>query len=408
MFFNVVSRLEFLRYCATFPTTAQEEIPLEQAAGRVLAADAVSREYLPLTARSGMDGYAVRARDVFGAGEANPAYLELQAEIEIDACPRFQLRPGHCARIPTGGCLPENADAVVMIEHTHDMGGTVEIRKSVAPYENIMRRGEDAEPGQTVLTAGTRLRVQDAGLLAALGFAAVRVHARPRLAVLSTGNEVIPVDQAPQPGQVRDVNSFSVRALARRAGADAHFLGIVPDRAEELLEAMQQALEQHDAVFLSGGSSVGTRDLTVDVLSRLPDTEILVHGVAMSPGKPTILARQGSKAVLGLPGQTASAHVVMLMLGLPLLRTLEADRTADQWHGFPVRAELARNIASRQGREDFIRVRLEPRPGDIPLAHPVPGRSGLMRTLLQSNGLAAIPAASEGFYAGDNVDVLTY
>ncbi|SKA95616.1 molybdopterin molybdotransferase [Paucidesulfovibrio gracilis DSM 16080] len=408
MFFNVVSRKDFLLHCSTFPHTPKESVPLEEATGRPLASDVVSQEHLPLTSRSCMDGYALQAKDIFGAGESNPAYLELQAEIEIDAFPEFTLKPGHCARIPTGGCLPANANAVIMIEHTHDMGGTIEIRKSVAPYENVMHRGEDAEPGQTVLTAGTRLRVQDAGLLAALGIGEVTVHQRPKLAVLSTGNEVVPVQNVPRPGQVRDVNSFSIRALARQAGAEAHFLGIVPDKADALRQAMKHALAEHDAVFLSGGSSVGTRDLTVEVLEDLPDTEILVHGVAMSPGKPTILARQGHKAILGLPGQTASAHVVMLMLGLPLLRSLEADADAATPERFPVRAELTRNIASRQGREDFIRVRLEPRPDDLPLAHPVPGRSGLMRTLLQSHGLAAIPASSEGLYQGQHVNVLTY
>jgi molybdopterin molybdotransferase len=409
MFFDVVSRAEFLRLCAMFPALSQETALLENAAGRVLAEDVRSGEYLPLTARSCMDGYAVRSRDVFGSGESNPSYLELQAEIEIDVFPQFRLEAGHCARIPTGGCLPEGADAVIMIEHTHDMGGTIEIRKSAAPGDNVMRKGEDAEPGKIIFTAGTRLRIQDAGLLAALGFGSVQVRRRPRLAVLSTGNEVVGVDAVPRPGQVRDVNSFTVRALARDAGSEASFLGIVPDNAQALREALERALAEHDAVFLSGGSSIGTRDLTVDALEALPETSVLAHGVAMSPGKPTILARQGERPVLGLPGQTASAHVVMLMLGLPLLRGLEGDAAAFDDLARPrLRAELARNIASRQGREDFIRVRLEPRPGAMPLAHPVPGRSGLMRTLIQSHGLAAVPATSEGLYAGEDIDVLPY
>ncbi|MGE4292436.1 MAG: gephyrin-like molybdotransferase Glp [Desulfovibrio sp.] len=409
MFFDVVSRAEFLERCASFPITGPETIALENAHGRVLAEDVYAGEYLPQAARSCMDGYAVRSRDVFGSGESNPTYLELQAEIEIDAFPDFRLEPGHCARIPTGGCLPADADAVIMIEHTHDMGGTIEIRKSAAPGDNVMRKGEDAEPGKIVFPAGTRLRIQDAGLLAALGCGEVRVRRRPRLAVLSTGNEVVPVDARPRPGQVRDVNSFTVRALARAAGSKAVFLGIVPDKAVALRTALEQALADNDAVFLSGGSSIGTRDLTMEALETLPETRVLAHGVAMSPGKPTILARQGSRAVLGLPGQTASAHVVMLMLGLPLLRRLEGDAAAfDEATRPRLRAELARNIASRQGREDFIRVRLEHRPGDLPLAHPVPGRSGLMRTLVQSDGLAAIPASSEGLYAGGAVDVLLY
>lgn len=408
MFFDVITRPEFLRLTISFPTTETETVSLTEACGRVLAEDMTASAHLPLADRSCMDGYAVRARDIFGAGDSNPAYLDWVADVNIDRFPEFDLLPGQCARIPTGGCLPKSADAVVMAEHTHEMNGTVEIRKSVAPGDNVMRKGEDAEPGRVVLKQGSRLRVQDAGLLAALGVDPVQVYRKPRVAVLSTGNEVVPVHDTPRPGQVRDVNSVTIRSLARQAGAEADFVGIVRDNAVQLRQALEKCLGQYDAIFLSGGSSVGTRDLTIEALESLPDMRILAHGVSMSPGKPTILARQGRKAIMGLPGQVASAHVVMLVLGLPLLRAMEGDAHASTPAELPLRAVMARNIASKQGREDFVRVRLEPRPNGLPLAHPVPGRSGLLRTLLQSNGLAAIPAESEGCYEGQEVDVFTY
>lgn len=406
-FFKVLGREDFLELVAQFPPLGTETIGLEDALGRVLAKDVVSPEDLPLADRSCMDGYAVRAADIFGAGDANPAYLERCGDVLVNEFPEFRVDPGNCARIPTGGCLPQGADGVVMVEHAQEMeAGTVEVRKSLAPGENVMFKGEDVAQGEVALSAGTKLRVPDVGLLAALGVAEFEASLRPRVGILSTGDEVLPVDSPPEPGKVRDVNSYSVGCMVKAAGCSTNFYGIVPDRLDDLLEVLKKALAENDVVFLSGGSSVGTRDLTIQAIESLPESEILAHGVGISPGKPTILARVDGKAVMGLPGQIASAQVVMLVLGMPLIRSLCSDSKAfDSLYRPSRRAVLARNLASKQGREDYVRVSLEQGDDDLPLAHPVLGKSGLMRTLVRSCGLVVVPEASEGLYKGNEVDV---
>ena len=349
-----------------------------------------------------MDGFAVRAKDVFGAGESNPGYLDKTADIAIDSPPDFDLEPGRCAGIVTGGVLPHGADAVIMVEHTGELGAdTIEIRKSVAPGDNVMLRGEDARTGVTALPAGTPLRPQEIGLLAALGHATPAVHARPRCGIISTGDELIPVEQTPRTGQVRDVNSHALAALIDKTGGVSTLYGLVRDEEQPLVDAVARAVAENDVVFISGGSSVGLRDLTQTAINALPDSEILAHGVAVAPGKPTILARVGNKAVWGLPGQVTSAQIVMLVFGCPFLRHIQGDDAAfDMNKRRTVRVPLARNLASKPGREDYVRVRL-----DNGEAIPVLGRSGLLKTMIQAHGLLRVPADSEGVEAGTPVDV---
>jgi molybdopterin molybdotransferase len=406
-FLKTLSRPEFQALLQTFSCTGTEIVPFHRVRNRVLAEDLVAPEDLPTGRRSSMDGYALRAADSFGAGESSPAYLDCIRALEVNEFPDFALAPGQCSWIPTGGFLPAGADSVVMVEYTQEIGaGTIEVRQSVAPGENVMERGEDAAAGQPILTAGTRLRTQEVGLLAALGLIEVRVHRRPRVAILSTGDELVPVEATPAPGRIRDVNSYTVACLVEEAGGEPLPCGIVGDDLERLVRTLREALEQSDVVFLSGGSSKGTRDLTIAALERIPGTEILAHGVRISPGKPTILARAAGKAVVGLPGQVGSAQVVMTVLGQPFLRHLAGDRQSFAERLRPLRrARLSRNLESRQGREDFVRVRLEPAEGGLPLAQPVLGKSGLLRTLLQSDGLLVIPADVEGFREGQEVDV---
>lgn len=241
--------------------------------------------------------------------------------------------------------------------------------------------------------------------MAALGCTAASVYRRPRCGIVSTGDELVPVDAAPRPGQVRDVNSHTLACLARQAGADARNHGLVPDVREALRAALARSLEENDAVFISGGSSIGTRDLTIDVLESFPDAEILVHGVSISPGKPTILARVGGKPVLGLPGQVTSAQVVMLVFGQPLLRHLGGERDAFDTSGRVMRrAVLGSNLSSKPGREDYVRVRLEERDGRL-MAMPRLGKSGLLRTMLDADGLLRLDASLEGMAAGEDADV---
>lgn len=407
VFLNTYSRFEFEDLLQSFPPVGTETVAFSRSCYRVLAEELISPEELPAARRSSMDGYALRAADAFGASDNNPAYLECTRRLEVNEYPDFTLQSGECAWIATGGVLPQDADSVVMVEYTQEIGSaTVEIRQSVAPGENMMERGEDATIGQRMILPGSRLRPQEVGLLAALGITEVTVHRRPRVAILSTGNELVAATEHPAPGQVRDVNAHTIACLAEEAGGEPIHCGIVGDHLEELLPALKSALAQSDVVFLSGGSSKGTRDLTIAALSEIPGADILAHGVRISPGKPTILARVGTKGVVGLPGQVGSAQVVMAVLGRPFLRHLAGDHQAFSQKLRPLRrARLGRNLYSRQGREDFVRVKLEPGPEKTLLAQPVMGKSGLLRSLLQSDGLLVIPAEVEGFQAGEDVEV---
>lgn len=406
-FFTIISRAEFEALLKSFPQLSAETVGLSRASGRVLASDLISAHDWPLQDRSCMDGYAVNARDVFGSTETNPGYLECTSTLSIEEIPDIDLPPGECARISTGGLLPDGADAVIMVEHTQEMGDTtIEIRKSVAPGENVMQRGEDARQGKVALPAGTVIRPQEVGLCAALGFDKLELIRRPRVGILSTGDELIEVGETPRPGQVRDVNSQTIATLVKQASAIPTRYGIIKDDLESLKAALSKAIEENDIVLLSGGSSIGVRDLTVQTIEAMPDSSLLAHGVALSPGKPTILGRVGDKPVMGLPGQVTSALVVMHVLILPLLRHLQGDPRAFDPSRRPMRkAILARNVASKPGREDYIRIRLEERDGEPPLAHPVLGKSGLLRTMIQANGLAAIPADAEGIYADQLIDI---
>jgi len=407
-FLNVVSRAEFCALLASFASLGAERVPLAEALGRVLAHDLPAPEDLPQTARASMDGYALAARSSFGSTETNPAYVDCVADLRIDwhgeqegGAGEVRLGLGQCARIPTGGSLPEGADAVVMVEHTGELGGgTIEVRKSVAPGENVMLPGEDVRRGETALPGGRILRAQDVGLLAALGQTSVLVGRQPRVGILSTGDELVPEGAVPRPGQIRDVNTSTLSCLVAKAGGLPVRRGIIPDDLPRLTAALAETLADCDVLLLSGGSSIGARDHSVAAMLAQPGAEILTHGVAMSPGKPTILARVGGKAILGLPGQVTSAQVVQTVLVTPFLRHLSGRAEALSASPPPFVAELARNIAGRPGREDFVRVRLEARAGQPPLAHPVLGKSGLLKTLLAADGLVAVPANAEGLYKG--------
>lgn len=423
-FFHVLAVEEVVQKLRTVPPLTAEKASLYADAleGRVLTQDVLAREDVPLTSRSGMDGYAVRAADTFGASESNPTYLQCVARYAIDQQPDITLQAGQCAGIVTGGILPEGTDAVVMVEHTHLMGeDCVEIRKAVPPCEYVMLRGEDARGGAVALKAGTALRPQEIGLLAAVGSVEVLVHRRPVVAILSTGDEVLPADSDLRPGQVRDVNSHALAALVRKAGATPLLLGIARDTLDDLEAGLRRGLAEADVLLLSGGSSVGVRDLTMAALERLGTADIFCHGVALSPGKPLILASvprgsaeqsntaQGQCTIWGLPGQVTSAQVVMMVLGQPFLRHLAGHPNAFDQRLWPrCRAELARNVASRQGREDYVRIRLEAREGQLPLAIPVLGMSGLLHTLLTSQGVMRIPASLEGLEEGTKTDILFF
>jgi molybdopterin molybdotransferase len=385
-----------------------ETVALAEAAGRTLAADFCAPHDLPGFDRSAMDGYAVHARDTFGASESEPAYLELQGEVAMGQAPGFALQPKRCARIGTGGMLPRGADAVVMVEHTRDAEPTlVEISRPVAPGTHVLCASDDAATGELVLRAGQRLRPQDVGMLAAFGATAPLVRRRPRVAIVSTGDEVVPPEAALAPGQVRDVNAPVLATLAVDAGATPVPLGLVRDDVEGLRAAVARGLAEADVVLLSGGSSVGTRDLTAEVFLESPGAELLVHGVSVAPGKPFIWVRSGRRHLLGLPGHVTSCMIAFHLFAEPILERLHG-REARAFSRFGrTTARLTRNIASSPGRTLFQRVRVSP--GEHGLeAEPVPGRSGLLRSLVHANGLVMVALGHEGLETGAMVEVLLF
>ncbi len=456
------------QFSAAFqPTVRLERIAVTDALGRVLASDLTAPHDLPSFPRSTVDGYAVAAQDTHGASDSLPAYLEVIGEVLMGRAAAVPLDEGHCALVHTGGMIPAGADAVVMVEHTQKVRGleeqrdsaradkptnlpisqsttfpsyTIEVYRPVAAGQNVIQVGEDIRQGEAVLPAGHMARAQDIGGLLALGFVEVDVAVRPRVAILSQGDEVVPPDREPGPGQVRDINSHALAALARQAGAEAITLPIVPDRLEALQAAAAQALAQADLLVMSAGSSVSVRDMTAQVIDGLGRPGILVHGVSVKPGKPTILAVCDGKPVFGLPGNPVSAMVIFEMFVTPTIRQMLG---AGDTRKTRVLARLARNIASASGREDIVQVRLEARSGSIGppagrvgaapyrdpdtapagrvgaapyrdpdepglWAVPVLGKSNLIYTLIRSDGIVRVPLDSNGIAQGEWVTVELY
>jgi len=401
--FELLSLEDALRTLhASWPArvTPAEEVPLESACGRVLAQPAVAGDDVPAFTRSAVDGYAVVARDTFGAGEATPAYLRYSGQVEMGRPADTSLSPGCAVWVPTGGMLPATADAVVMMEFTQRAGQLVEVGRAVAPGENVVSQGEDVRVGQALLPAGRRLRPADLGVLGALGFDPVPVRRRPRVAIISTGDEIVPPSQSPRPGQVRDINSYGLIGLAEQAGAQAEFLGIVPDDEDQLAAALSHALAC-DLVVLSGGSSVGKRDYAPQVINSLGRPGVVVHGVAVKPGKPTLIAVVRDKPIFGLPGHPVSSLITFDLFVRPCLEALLGQGERDR---VTVRAVLTRSVRAGGGRREYVRVSLTERGGRI-TAEPILGKSALISTLALADGLVTVPSGREGLAVGEEVPV---
>jgi molybdopterin molybdotransferase len=389
---------------ATSPVDAVEDVALLAARGRVLAREVVAQETLPAFARALMDGFAVRGADTRGASESAPAYLRLAGEVLMGEAPATAVGAYEAVRIHTGAMLPDGADAVVMVEETNLHGDEVEVLASAPAGDNVLFPGEDVRAGAVALEAGTCLDVAALGGLAALGFSRLLVNARPRIAILSTGDEVVPVDARPATAQVRDVNSVTVAATVEAAGGIAVLCGIVPDDADALFAAASAALRDADALVISAGSSVSHRDVTASVIERLGAPGIFVHGIAIRPGKPTILALCDGKPVIGLPGNPASATVIAWRFVRPLVRRLAGEREPDA-DARGIDAVLALDLPSRPSREDYVPCRLDGR-SDPPQATPIFGESNLIFTLVRSDGLAIVPFDRSGLHAGERVRVI--
>jgi molybdopterin molybdotransferase len=405
--FNVLTPADAWRLLReNLPAPASSEhVALADALDRILAVDLLSPYDLPDFDRSTMDGFAVRAADTYGATEGLPAYLNLAGEVLMGQSAETAVRPGATIRISTGGMLPGGADAVVMVENTQAVdANTIEVTRPAAPGENVLRVGEDIRSGATVLPRGHRFRPQDLGGLAALGIVNVDVARRLRVAIISSGDEVVPPEQQPAPGQIRDVNCSTLSALVQHAGHQPIPFGIVPDRYEEIERAVRRAVDAADVLILSAGSSVSTRDMTADVLNNVGQPGVLVHGVALRPGKPTVLAVANGKPLFGLPGNPVSCMVTFDLFVAPTLAhltgALEPPRRTTQ-------ARLSHNISSAAGREDYVQVRLEQREDGI-WAIPVFGKSNLIYTLIRADGMVKVHLDANGLSAGDTVPVVLF
>ncbi|MBP5170264.1 MAG: molybdopterin molybdotransferase MoeA [Oscillospiraceae bacterium] len=376
-----------------------ETVPLSDALGRILAEDIIAGEYVPDFDRSTVDGYAVRAADTFGCSDAIPAILPLAGEVKMGEEASFSLPRGFCAYVPTGGAIPQGADCAIMIEYTENYGdGSIGISKPGTPGMNLIFRGDDVYPGKVVLKAGHILSSQDIGALAAIGQTEVPVKKRLRVGVISTGDELVPAGQRPGPGQIRDVNGPLLSAMLREFGAEPVSYGIVVDDEVQLRQKTQMAAKECDAVLLSGGSSVGVKDTSCRIIESMG--ALLLHGIAIKPGKPTILGKAGNKPLVGLPGHPVAAFFVAKLFILPLLARLSGrERTA-----FPITAELAENIGANHGRAQINACRLE-QSGEKLVAFPIHSKSGLITQLSGADGFFIIDRDCEGLPKGAAVKI---
>ncbi len=389
---------DILRMNVNGPIPA-ETVPLSEACGRTLKEAFTADEYVPDFNRSTVDGFAVRAADTFGCSESIPAILPLMGEIRMGDAAGLTLEAGSCAAVATGGDVPDGADAVVMLEHTEDYGdGTIGITKPVAPGNNMIFRGDDVFPGKTILPAGHTLTPHDMGALAALGVLKAAVCRKPVVGIISTGDELVEIGENPARGQIRDVNSSLLAALIRESGGEAVSYGIVRDDEEKLRDALDEALAVCDMVLISGGSSVGMKDATARVIEARG--KLLFHGIAMKPGKPTILGIIDEKPVFGLPGHPVAAYFISQLFVREALRRLGGSLRKP----YPVSARLTEAVSSNHGRAEYLGVRLE-EGGDGPAAVPIRGKSGLITSLAGSDGYISIPRDCEGFPRGAAVPV---
>lgn len=386
--------------------TGPEEVELRYALGRVLYGDLAAGEFVPGFDRSTVDGLAVRAADTFGCSDTMPAMLAYKGEIRMGTDNPGAIGPGECMGVSTGGMLPAGADAAVMVEHTEDYGdGFRYALKPVSPGENIVRKGDDVPPGKIVLKRSALISSKETGALAALGFTAVTVYQKPVAGILSTGDELVPVDEKPAGGQVRDVNAHLLAAAVREAGGEPLPLGIAGDDEASLAGAVKDALPKCDMLLISGGSSAGEKDLTARVIAS--QGRLLLHGLAMKPGKPTILGEIGGKPVFGLPGHPVAAFFVFQLLVRPLI----CSYTGTQPVCVTKRGILSVNIPSNHGREEIVPVKFlndgsgEPSPC---LVEPVPVKSGLITLLSEAEGYIKIPRDCEGLFKGAGVEVYLF
>lgn len=369
------------------------EVSLENALNRVLAEDVVSEKDLPPFNRSAVDGYAVKAKDTFGASQLSPKTLKIVEDSLVGE--------KQAVEIWTGNPVPEGADAVVMLEHTRKKNrDTLEVLKPVAPGENVSRRGEDVRRGEVVVKAGTRLKPQHLGILAALGFTAVKVFRKPKVAVLATGNELVEPGEKPSPHQIVEVNRVIISGLCQQLGCETVDLGIARDNVDEIASKISKGIEAADVVVTTGGTSVGAKDLVPEAVNRLGAPGIVVHGIAMRPAMPTALGVVRGKPVIVLSGNPVAAMIGFEVFGKPLILKMLNTATPE---AFFVKAKLTRRASSVLGRKSFLRVYVYMENGEF-YASPVRLMgSGIISTMTKANGYVVIPEDRGGLEKDETV-----
>lgn len=389
---------------AVFPKESRkkEKVSLMQALGRVTSEDVYAKENVPDFSKSTVDGYAVHAADTQGAGESIPVILHLVEEVQMGEAPVHVLESGECAYVPTGAMLPEGADAMVMIEHTEPFQEDIAVYQSVSEGRNVIQRGEDVSEGTKVLQEGTLIRPQEVAILASIGVQEVEVYTRLKVAVISTGDELLEAGEASAPAKIRESNGIMLCALAEQNGMQIEHLELVKDDPQRFESLLEQCKKTCDIIISSGGSSKGKRDMTADCFERVASSGILIHGIALKPGKPTIFAYDEDSQTMffGLPGHPVAAMVVFKLL----VEWLNRDIVLTATRNTNLLAEMGSNVAGAPGRETCQLVHLEQQ-GDRLIAWPVYGKSGIIMSMVQSDGYVMMDLNLEGLKKGQQVEV---
>jgi putative molybdopterin biosynthesis protein len=380
-----------------------EDLSLLGSTFRVLAENITADIDIPPFNRSTVDGYAVKARDTFGAEENRPVELHISGTVNVGELPKTTVRKGEAAEIVTGAPIPEGADAVVMMEYTSRKGDQVTVFGSTTKNENIMKAGYDIKKGETILRNGQLLGSKEIGVLAALGRATTKVYRLPRIAILSTGSEIAEPGSELPPGKIYDINAYTLCAAVLESGGTPVYLGVFPDKADELHEALVRALACSDMVVTSGGVSVGPKDIMPKTVNALGEPGIIVGGIALKPGKPTTVASIAGKPVFSLPGHPTSALLTFLLFARPLIQAM-SGRTNDKPQ--EVKAIASMRMFPAKGRRTFIMVKIKPKKPRGLIAEPLPtSLSGAITTLARADGFIEIVENVQFIDAGEPVTV---
>ena len=397
LFLNVVTIDEAVTIVRSIAKqTESETIAIDRADGRVLAESIDTQEDIPGFDKSWKDGYAVCASDVYSATESSPAILSFKGAVsmgKVQECEK--IHSGECMYVPTGGRIPTGADAVVMIEYAEQVGEKILIYQPATLRENIIAKDEDFSCGTTIFPIGHTLRPQDIGVLAAIGKPYVSVRKSPKIGVISTGIELVPAEAKPAVGEIREVNSYLISTFLRRRGAVPVKYGIIPDDPNALMQAIEKASHECDSVIISGGSSKDRNDVTFRAIASLGT--VLVHGISIAPGKPTIIGKCNDVPVVGLPGHPVSTFMVMSLVAVHLIDAVKGNPCQP---AYQKTVKMSTDLKLEPGREQYIRVKIEDG-----YATPVLGKSGLLNTLLYSDGIIHLPSTKEGLVKGEEIGV---